>query len=188
MTFLQYSKKELLLLNVLLSGFIAVLLTFGFIEPAWDSQKLLQQKLAQMQDQQQTREIRSNETVINFTELLKIMKINSLSDIQVVSTSEDDGILHLKFIGTVAALQALMTTLAPSNLVKAQLQQLPVHVELSLDLKDLRVVAVPPTPEAAKSVAPPVNQVVGQVTYNHHHYCVIKTLDHKVHLREQNPC
>ncbi len=188
MKFLQYSKKELILLNILLSGFIVVLFTFGFIEPAWDSQKLLQQKLAQMQDQAQTREIKSNEAVINFTELLKIMKINALSDIQVVSTSEDDGILHLKFIGTVAALQSLMTTLAPSNLVKAQLQQLPVHVELSLDLKDLRVVSVPSAPDISAPVVAPVDQLVGQATYNHHHYCVVKTPDHKVHLLEKNPC
>jgi hypothetical protein len=188
MKFLQYSRKEMILLNVLFSAFIAVLLTFGFIQPAWDSQTLLNQKLAQMQDQAQTWEIKSNETVINFTELLKIMKINSLSEIQVVSTAEDDGVLHLKFIGTVAALHSLMMTLAPSNLVSAKLQQLPVNVELSLDLKDLRVVTAPPVVDVPAPVAAPVDQLVGQATYNHHHYCVVKTPDHKVRLLEKSPC
>ena len=188
MKFLQCSTKELILLNVLLSCFIAVLLTFGFIQPAWNSQKLLGQKLEQLQDQAQTREIKSNETAINFTELLKIMKINALSEVQVVSTSEDQGVLHLKFIGPVLALQSLMTTLGPSNLVAAKLEQLPVNVALTLDLKDLRVVTVPPIPEAPKSVVPPVNKLVGQVTYNQRHYCVLEFPNHKIHLLEQNPC
>jgi hypothetical protein len=184
MKVLPATKKEIIWTNILLSSLISVLLTFGFIYPAWQEEQSLAVKLTHLQQKAEEPSNTGSTKTINLAELLKLLKANPAAEIRILSSTEEQGITHLRVSGTTSTLTYLINLLGASILQNAQLQRTPDGYELRLDLKEMRITPA----QIVRVEAPLIDKVVGSVTYNEHHYCVVENAAHKIHLREQAQC
>lgn len=179
------SKKAIIIINFVLSCVLGVILIFGFINPELSRQNLLQTKLTHLMLQAQKTPVNVSERMINFAELLKILKRSPLAQLEVLNSTQEQGVYHLSFMGQPDILAALIQQLADSTLVMAQLVRTAEAYELNLTLKDLRVDVHQEITSLPEVVGP---KVVGSVTQNNHHYCVLEDAEHKIHLSDQVQC
>ncbi len=176
MNFLECSKKTVLLLNVFMGLSLLFLVGGGLIYPAYEQILELQNNLYKLQAQP-LKATSIEGRIINFTDLLKIMKI-SLPALKILNMTMANADIHLQVQGSNKDLSALVFLLANSAVVSVVWQRADLEATLSLNLKELRVLD--------QALVHP--RSVGVVLLREHHYCVFEGAAQTVYLREQVQC
>lgn len=184
MKLLQLSLKEIIIINIILSLCIGAL-GGSYLYTNWQNHQYLMAKLHHLTLTQKVVQKNSSDVLINTTQLLQYLKAETSLQLKLItSTQEADG-LHLKFSGSLEGLTRLVAVLATSTLKEASLEQGKEGYALSLNLTNLRLQILPTIKAKPK---PTVEKIIGSVTLNQHHYCVIKKAGQKSQLKEQPQC